>query len=279
VKRIGLVLLGSVMTAVGLQFFLLPNHLIDGGVTGASIVAARLSGVPLGVFLVVFNVPFIVLGYKKFGKTFAAYSVVGIAMLAALTFVHVPQGLTDVPILAAVFGGMVVGVGVGIVVRYGGIIDGADTVALLIDRVTIFSVGEAILFINCIIITIAGFVFGWDAAMYSLIAYFVAHKAVDVTVDGLDESRSIWVVSLQVRDIGKVINELIEEPVTYVKESNPEDREPHGVMLAVISRFEEERVKTAIRKVDPRAYIVVTTAHEVIGKVSEGSLYREAPPA
>jgi len=267
------------MTAVGLQFFLLPNHLIDGGVTGASIVAARLSGVPLGVFLVVFNVPFIVLGYKKFGKTFAAYSVIGIVMLAALTFVHVPHGLTDVPILAAVFGGMVVGVGVGIVVRYGGIIDGADTVALLIDRVTIFSVGEAILFINCIIITIAGFVFGWDAAMYSLIAYFVAHKAVDVTVDGLDESRSIWVVSLQVRDIGKVINELIEEPVTYVKESNPKDPEPHGVMLAVISRFEEERVKTAIRKVDPRAYIVVTTAHEVIGKVSEGSLYREAPPA
>jgi uncharacterized membrane-anchored protein YitT (DUF2179 family) len=267
------------MTAVGLQFFLLPNHLIDGGVTGASIVAARLTGIPLGLFLVVFNAPFIVLGYKKFGRVFAVYSAVGIVMLAALTFVHVPHGLTDVPMLAAVFGGMVVGTGVGIVVRYGGIIDGADTVALIIDRVTIFSVGEAILFMNGIIITIAGFVFGWDAAMYSLIAYFVAHKAIDVTVDGLNESRSMWIVSLQVRDIGKVINEVLEEPVTYVKESNPEDREPHGVMLAVVTRFEEGRVKTAVREVDPRAYIVVTTAHEVIGKISEGSLHREAPPA
>ncbi len=276
-KRIGLILLGSSLTAVGLQFFLLPNHLIDGGVTGAAIVGAKLSGLPLGIFLVVLNLPFIFLGYKKFGRNFAVYSIIGIITLAALTFVHVPHGLTDVPILAAVFGGMVVGTGVGIVVRYGGIIDGADTVALLIDRVTVFSVGEAILFINGIIITVAGLVFGWDAAMYSLIAYFVAHKAIDVTVDGLDESRCMWVVSLQVRDLGKVINELIEEPVTYVKESNPDDREPHGVMLAVITRFEEQKIKAAIRKIDPRAYIVVTSAHEVIGKISEGSLYRDVP--
>jgi uncharacterized membrane-anchored protein YitT (DUF2179 family) len=273
-----LVLLGSVITAVGLQFFLLPNHLIDGGVTGLSIVTARLSGLPLSIFLIIFNVPFIILGYKKFGRAFAVYSTAGIVLLAALTIVHAPHGLTNIPVLAAVFGGMIVGIGVGIVVRYGGIIDGADTIALLIDRVTIFSVGEAIMAINGIIITIAGFVFGWDAAMYSLIAYFVAHKAIDVTVDGLNESRSMWIVSMQVRAIGNVINTLIEEPVTYVKESNPQDREPHGVMLAVVTRFEEERVKTAIRKVDPKAYIVVTTAHEVIGKVPEGSLYREALP-
>ena len=103
----------------------------------------------------------------------------------------------------------------------------------------------------------------------------MAHKAIDVTIDGLNESRSLWVVSLDVRKLGKAINELIQEPVTYVKESNPGDREPHGVMLAVITRFEEQRVMAAVRKIDPRAYIVVTTAHEIIGKVSEGSLHRE----
>lgn len=263
------------MTAVGLQFFLLPNHLIDGGVTGTSIVLAQLSGIPLGVLLIVLNAPFIVLGYKKFGKVFAAYSIIGITTLAGLTFVHVSHGMTEVPLLAAIFGGAIVGAGVGIVVRHGGIIDGADTVALILDRITVFSVGEAILFINTIIITLAGFIFGWDAAMYSLIAYFVAHKTIDVMVDGLNESRSMWVVSLQVRELGKVINELIEEPVTYVKESNPSDREPHGVMLAVITRFEEQKVKEAIRAIDPRAYIVVTSAHEVVGKISENSLKRQ----
>jgi uncharacterized membrane-anchored protein YitT (DUF2179 family) len=255
---------------------LLPNHLLDGGVTGISIIMAKLSGLPLGLFLILINIPFVVLGYKKFGKAFACYSMIGIVALALLTLVHVPHGFTDVPILAAVFGGMVVGIGVGIVVRYGGIIDGADTIAVLIDRETVFSVSEAIMVINGVIISIAGFVFGWEQALYSLIAYFVAHKAIDVTVEGLDESRCVWVVSMDVRAIGKSINELIEEPVTYVKESDPDDREPHGVMLAVITRLEEQKIKAAIRMIDPRAYIVMTSAHEVVGKISEGSLHRDA---
>ena len=214
------------------------------------------------------------LGYKKFGKSFAGYSTLGIVVLALLTLVHVPHGLTDVPILAAVFGGVVVGIGVGIVVRYGGIIDGADTVAVLIDRVTVFSVGEAIMAINGVIITLSGFIFGWEQALYSLIAYFVAHKAIDITVEGLDESRAVWIVSMNIREIGKAINELIEEPVTFVKESDPGAREPHGVMLAVITRFEEQKVTKAVRKIDPMAFIVMTSGHEALGKVSEHSIER-----
>ncbi len=262
------------VTAAGLQFFLLPNHLIDGGVTGVSIIASEISNVPLGVYLLIFNIPFVFLGYKKFGKDFAAYSTLGIVTLASLTFVHVPHGLTDVPILAAVFGGMVVGIGVGIVIRYGGIIDGADTVAVLIDRVTIFSVGEAIMAINGVIITLSGFIFGWEQALYSLIAYFVVHKAIDVTVEGLNESRTVWIVSMHVRELGKAINDLIEEPVTFVKESDPDAREPHGVMLAVITRFEEQKVMHKVREIDPKAFMVTTSAHEAMGKVSERSIER-----
>lgn len=267
-------LLGGAITAAGLQFFLLPNHLIDGGVTGISILISQLTGLPIGIFLTLINIPFVVLGYKKFGKSFAVLSTIGIMTLAILTSLHVPQGLTDIPILGAIFGGIVVGLGVGIVIRYGGIIDGSDTIALLIDRVTVFSVGEAIMVINGLIITGAGFVFGWDSALYSLVAYFVAHKAIDITVEGLNESRSMWIVSMHVREIGLVINELIEEPVTYIKESDPKDREPYGVMLAVTTRFEESKVKNAAQEIDPRAYIVITKAHEVMGRISSGSLSR-----
>ncbi len=227
------------------------------------------------MFILLINIPFVILGYKKFGKTFASLSIIGIITLAILTSLHTPQGLTNIPILGSIFGGIVVGVGVGIVVRYGGIIDGTDTIALLIDRVTVFSIGEAIMVINGFIITVGGFVFGWDSALYSLVAYFVAHKAIDITVEGLNESRSVWIVSMRVREIGKAINELIEEPVTFVKESNPKDPEPHGVMLAVITRFEEEKVKNAAQQIDRHAYIVITRAHEVMGRISEGSLYRD----
>ncbi|MFZ2545254.1 MAG: YitT family protein [Candidatus Saccharimonadales bacterium] len=265
-KRIIIVLLGSIIAAAGLQFFLLPNHLLDGGVTGVSIISARLSDLPLGFFIILFNIPFIYLGYKKIGREFTIYSIIGIMMLALLTSFHLSQGFTDVPILAAIFGGIMIGIGVGIVIRYGGVIDGTDTVAVLIDRVTIFSVGEAIMFINGIIIAGSGFIFGWNTAMYSLVAYFVAHKAIDVTVEGLNESRSVWIVSMHVRDIGKIINQVIDEPVTYIKESNPKDREPHGIILAVITRFEEQKIKTAIHGIDPNAFIVISNAHEIIGK-------------
>jgi len=264
IKRVILVLSGSTIAAAGLQFFLLPNHLLDGGVTGISILSAYLSGIPFGVFLLVLNIPFVIVGYRKFGKDFALYSSIGIVALAALTFVHIPHGFTDEPILAAVFGGIFVGIGSGLVIRYGGIIDGSDTIAVLIDRVTVFSVGEAIMVINGIIITIAGFVFGWESALYSLIAYFVAHKAIDVTVEGLNESRTVWVVSMKVREIGKVINRVIDEPVTYLKEANKKDPEPHGILLAVITRFEEHKIKAAIDSVDAKAFVVISNAHEVM---------------
>ena len=264
IKRVILVLAGSTIAAAGLQFFLLPNHLLDGGVTGIAILSAYLSGIPFGVFLLILNIPFVIIGYRKFGKDFALYSTMGIVALAALTFVHIPHGFTDEPILAAVFGGILVGVGSGLVIRYGGIIDGSDTIAVLIDRVTVFSVGEAIMFINGLIITIAGFVFGWESALYSLIAYFVAHKAIDVTVEGLNESRTVWVVSMKVREIGKIINRVIDEPVTYLKEANKKDPEPHGILLAVITRFEEQKVKAAIDSVDAKAFVVISNAHEVM---------------
>ncbi len=243
--------------------------------TGLSIIAAKLLGLPLGAFLVILNIPFVALGYKKFGREFTALSLLGIAMLASLTFIHVEHGLTDVPILAAIFGGVIVGLGVGIVLRYGGIIDGADTVAVMIDRLTIFSVSEAIMAINSIIITLAGFVFGWEQALYSLIAYFIAHKAIDVTVEGLNEDRCMWIVSMRTHEIGDIINQLIKEPVTYIREGD-DKREPHGMMLAVITRFDEQKLKTAIRTIDPHAYVVITSAHEVVDRVSEGSLYRDA---
>lgn len=260
-------LIGSVLAAAGLQFFLIPNQLLDGGVTGISIISAHLTGVPLAVFLILFNLPFVYLGYRKLGRHFAAYSLFGILLFALVTlFAHTEQGFTDEPILAAVFGGITVGIGVGLAIRYGGTLDGADTVAILIDKVTSFSIGEVIMVMNAVILTSAGFVFGWDNAMYSIIAYFVAHKAIDVTVEGLNESRSVWVVSRHYRVIGKAIEQQIGRKVTYFKDNNPLHGRQRGIILSVITRFEEQRIKRVIHQVDPKAFVVISHTHEIIGK-------------
>lgn len=266
-KRITLVLIGSVLTASGLQFFLIPNHLLDGGVTGLSIMSSHLTGLPLALFLILLNVPFVYLGYKRLGKRYAIYSSYGITSLAMVTlFVHPERGFTEEPILAAVFGGIMVGIGVGLAIRYGGTLDGGDTVAILADRVTSFSVGEVIMFINGIVLAAAGFVFGWDNAMYSIIAYFVAHKAIDVTVEGLNESRSVWIVSKHYRVIGKAIEQQVGRKVTYFKDNNPERGHSRGIILSVITRFEEQRIKRTIHRVDPKAFVVISHTHEIFGK-------------
>jgi uncharacterized membrane-anchored protein YitT (DUF2179 family) len=248
-----------------LQFFLIPNHLTDGGVVGLSIIGSRLFDIPIGVFLLLLNIPFIYLGLKKLGKEFALYSILGIAILALLTTViHSSVAATTDPILAAVFGGAIVGIGVGLVIRHGGTIDGADTVAILIDKKTPFSIGEAIMFINIFILTASGFVFGWDNAMYSMIAYFVAHKAIDVTVEGLDESKSVWIVSKKYEEIGKAIQAEIGEKVTYVNGKKVNGIISDGVMLVVVTRMQEMKLKALIRRHDRRAFVVISDAHEII---------------
>jgi uncharacterized membrane-anchored protein YitT (DUF2179 family) len=248
-----------------LQFFLIPNHLTDGGVVGLSIIGSQLFNVPIGVFLLLLNIPFIYLGLKKLGKEFALYSIFGIFILALLTtIIHSSVAATTDPILAAVFGGAIVGIGVGLVIRHGGTIDGADTVAILIDKKTPFSIGEAIMFINLFILTASGFVFGWDNAMYSMIAYFIAHKAIDVTVEGMDESKSVWIVSKKYEEIGKAIQAEIGEKVTYVNGKKVNGIISDGVMLVVVTRMQEMKLKALIRRYDRRAFVVISGAHEII---------------
>lgn len=256
---------GSIIAAIGLQFFLIPNHLTDGGVVGISIIGAQLSSLPIGLFLIILNIPFIYLGYKKLGKEFALYSIFGILALASMTVaIHSSVAATTEPILAAVFGGAIVGIGVGLVIRYGGTLDGADTVAILIDKKTPFSIGEAIMFMNIFILTASGFVFGWDNAMYSMIAYYVAHKAIDVTVEGLDDSKSVWIVSKQYKEIGIAIQEELGEKVTYVNGKKVNGIISDGVMLVVITRMQEMKLKALVRRYDRRAFIVMNDAHEII---------------
>lgn len=255
------------MAAVGLIYFLVPNHLIDGGVVGLSLIANHLSPLPIAFYLLLFNIPFVILGYRKLGKQFAFFSMFGIIALSIITLlIDAEVGATSDPLLAAIFGGVIVGLGVGIVIRYGGTIDGSDIVAILIDRKSSFSVGEIVMFMNIFILSASGFVFGWDNAMYSMLAYFVAHKTIDATIQGMDESKTVWIVSEHYKEIGEAIYWHIGEKATYVNGKTAEHTVTNGIMFTVITRFEEQRLKSIVHKIDPGAFIVISGAHEIIGK-------------
>lgn len=265
-KRALLITIGAILMGVGLEIFLVPNQVIDGGIVGISIMLSHLTGVKLGLIIFLLNIPFFFIGYKQIGKTFAISTLYGIFILSITTaLLHPVPAFTQDILLASVFGGIVLGIGVGIVIRYGGSLDGSEVLAILANKKLPFSVGEIIMFINLFILGSAGFVFTWDRAMYSLIAYFVAFKTIDITITGLEESKSVWVISDNYRQIGNAINSRLGRGVTYLSGEGAYSGDDKKVIFCVINRLEEAKLKEIVEGLDPSAFLAVGDIAEVRG--------------
>ncbi|GGL42789.1 YitT family protein [Sporolactobacillus putidus] len=266
ILRLLLIIIGVALDAIALEAFLVPNKVIDGGVVGISIMLSHLSGLPIGIYLLVINLPFFVVGYKQMGKTFTITSICGVTLLAVLTtlFGQIPTFTHDL-LLAAVFGGVIMGIGVGLIIRNGGSSDGTEILAVLFNEKTPFSVGEVVMFINIFILGSAGFVFGWNYAMYSLIAYFVAFKMIDVTTTGLESSKAVWIISDYHAEIGDALNDRLGRGVTYLNGEGAYTGNDKNVIFTVISRLEEAKVKSIVDSIDRSAFLAISDIHDVKG--------------
>jgi len=265
-KRTIFIFFGAVLMGVGLEIFLVPNQVIDGGIVGISIILAHLTGVKLGIYIFVLNIPFFFLGYKQIGKTFAYSTLFGVIVLSITTaLLHPVHELTDDLLLATVFGGIILGIGVGLVIRYGGSLDGTEILAILFTKKLPFSVGEIIMFFNLFILGSAGFVFGWDRALYSLIAYFIAFKTIDIVIQGIDESKSTWIISERYQEIGDTVMSRLGRGVTYLDGEGAYTGENKKVIFCVITRLEEAKLKGIVEEIDPNAFFAVANISEVRG--------------
>lgn len=264
--RIIAITIGAILMATGLEIFLVPNHVIDGGITGISIMLAHLTGWKLGLFLFILNLPFVYLGYKQMGKTFAFSTVYGIIVLSIFTsFFHPIPPFTEDILLATLFGGMILGIGVGLVIRNGGALDGTEILALVISKKVPFSVGQIIMFMNIFILGAAGFVFTWDRAMYSLLAYVIASKAIDTVVQGLEETKSVWIISDNADEIGNAVNDRLGRGVTYLNGEGAYTGDDKKVIFSIISRLEESKLTTIVEDIDPTAFLAIADIAEVRG--------------
>ncbi|GGE52582.1 membrane protein [Pullulanibacillus camelliae] len=265
-RRMIFILIGVSLEAVALEIFLVPNGIIDGGITGISIMLSHITGISLGLFLFIVNLPFFILGYKHMGKTFTITSLGAIVVLSILTVLFTPiQAFTDDPLLAAVFGGIFLGIGIGLVIRNGGTSDGTEILAILFNKSIPFSVGETVMFFNIFILGSAGFVFGWNHAMYSLIAYFIAFKMIDVTVEGLESSKSVWIISDKHTEIGDTLNDRLGRGVTYLNGEGAYSGDDKQVIFTVVTRLEEAKLKNIVSEIDPSAFLAIGDIHDVKG--------------
>lgn len=266
VKKYIYIFIGSIITAIGLEIFLIPSNIIDGGVVGVSIMLSAITGLPFGAFLILINLPFLYLGYKHIGKAFAIATTFAVISLSFWSSVFLPVlPVTNDYFLAAVFGGIITGTGVGLIIRNGGSLDGTEIVAILTDKKTVFSVGEIVMFINLFILSSASLVFGWDKAMYSLVAYFVIAKMIDVVLKGLEETYSVMIVTSQHTDILNRLMLEMDKGVTVLHGEGGYTKEKRKILYCVVTRLEIDKLKNMVLDIDEGAFVTINPVSDIVG--------------
>lgn len=272
-KNLFLVVCGIALAVLAMKGFMIPNLFLDGGITGISILLHELFHINISLLMFVLNIPFIYLGYKKIGKTFAVQTTQAVILLAlGLHFIEI-KPITSDKLLIAIFGGILIGTAIGLVIRSGGVIDGAEVIAVFTKRKTGFSNSEIIMAFNTVIFGVAAFQFGIETAMYSIITYFAATRATDYVVDGIEQYTAMNIISSRQEEIKNfLVNELGKGITVYKGErgylpGSYDIKTDCQIIVTVITRLEIVQIQDALMKIDPNAFIYIQTIREATGGI------------
>lgn len=263
-----LIVAGILSAGLGLKGFLMTSHFIDGGVTGVSMLVSNVTGMPLAALLLVINLPFIALGYKQIGRTFAAKSALAIAGLSlCLAVVKFPDVTPD-KLLTAVFGGFFIGAGIGLAIRGGAVLDGTEVAALLISKSSnLLRVGDVILILNIFIFGAAAFLLGIEIALYSILTYFAASKTVDFLLHGIEQYTAVTIISDKSEVIRQAIMRDLSRGVTVYKARRGWTDVQQDVLYCVVTRLEIGRIKAVVKEIDAAAFVVTHPLADAEGGV------------
>ena len=258
--------IGAVIVAFALESFMFPHKIFDGGVIGVAMMLSYLTKVQLGILIFIINLPFILLALSKFGLRFVLQTFYAVTILSVFTNIIDWEIATKDPLLAPVFGGIILGTGVGLVLKNSASLDGTEIMSIILSRKFSFmTVGEFLMGFNLFIYIAAGLMFGWDKAMYSIMTYFIASKTIDVVMEGFNSSKSVRIVSDKYKEVGDSIIKELDVSVTYIKSKGGYSGRDNVLTFCVVSRLEMAKLKKLIKDIDPRAFIVVEDVHEVEG--------------
>lgn len=256
---------GAMLAAIALENFLLPNTVLDGGINGVSIILAKLFDIPLSLLVVLLNIPFMYIGYKNLGKSFLFRTIYALAAFSI--FLEAFSGLgafTEEILLATVFGGVLLGVGVGLIIRFGGCIDGTESLAMVISKKTNLSVGQIVLGFNLLIYTLAGFIFGFDRAMYSLLTYVITFKVIDAVSEGLEQAKAALIITAKGTKLSKEIYEKLGRTTTTIRGKGLISGEKE-VLYCVLTRIEIFELRNLVEKMDESAFVTILDVSDIIG--------------
>ena len=264
-KNIIFLTVGAMITAFALESFLVPNNIIDGGVIGISMIVSHITKWNLGLLILILNTPFIIMAFKKMGGKFVVQTAFANIILAVFLNIFHHYKVTHDLLLATVFGGIILGLGVGIILKHEGSLDGTEMLSLVVSKKLGVSVGEFIMGINVFIYLAAGKVFSWESAMYSIMTYFIASKVIDTVMEGFNSSKSVRIISDNASAIGEQLIERLDISVTYLQGIGGYTGQDKDLIYCVISRLELPKMIDIIKEIDPKAFVSVVDVHEVYG--------------
>ena len=269
IKDVVFIIVGIAAAAFGLESFLLPSHFIDGGATGISLLVSETTGLPLYLFLLVVNIPFVMIGYKTIGKTFAIKTALAITGLAiTIAFVHF-NTVTDDKLLVAVFGGFFLGAGIGLSVRGGAVLDGTEVLAIFLSRKLGTKIGDIIIAINILIFSAAAYLLTIEAALYSMITYLVASRTLDFIIEGIEEYTAVTIISSHSDEIREMIINKMGRGVTLYKGQRGFGKRGEtknvDIVFTVITRLELNKLNIELIKIDPNAFVVMNAVRDTRG--------------
>ena len=272
IVRIILIIVGILAAGLGLRGFLIPNHFIDGGVTGTSMFVSQISGIRLSILILLINTPFVIVGWRQIGKMFSIRSAVAIVGLAFAVFVVPYPEVTHDKLLAAVFGGFFLGAGIGLAIRGGAVLDGTEVLALLVSRKTGLTVGDFIFVFNVILFSVAAFFLGIEPALYSMLTYFSASKTIDFLIHGIEEYSGVIIVSPKSQDIRQAIVDILERGVTVFAGSSGKHQYTREILYCVVTRYEIPKIKDTVKAIDENAFMTIHNISDTSGGIIRSPL-------
>jgi uncharacterized membrane-anchored protein YitT (DUF2179 family) len=259
--------IGAFLAAVSIRIFLIPNQLIDGGVVGVALILGRLYGDSyLSYAMILLNIPFLFWAYTAIRRSFVLYMLIAVFLFVGflMALQHAPAFIAD-PLEIIVFGGAILGIGVGLIIRHGGCLDGTEILAILINRRTGFTVGQVVLFINVFIFAAYGWIFhDWHIALRSLMTYIVAFKMIDLVIVGLDELKSALIISSKPKEMGNAIMNELGLGLTIMHGKGGFSGDTREILFVIVERLDLSELKEIVLRVDPTAFMAIEDLHEVV---------------
>ena len=260
-----MITLGAIIAAFALECFLIPNTILDGGVTGIGIIFYKLFHIPLGFLVVVLNIPFIFIGYKNLGKRFLVRTIYTMLCFALfLSYFEIFNPFTEEILLATVFGGAILGLGVGLIIHCGSCVDGTESVAIVISKKSNLSVGQIVLIFNLIIYVVAGFIFGFDRAMYSLLTYFITYHIIDFVSEGMEQAKAALIITEKGTTVSEEIYKRLGRTTTTIRGKGLISGEKE-ILYCVLTRIEIFELKHIVEEMDESAFVTITDVSDIIG--------------